>query len=113
MGMLPRWYHYHVDSFSDAQFVYQKPSCVQNDVHPNAGNIYVFKRTNINTWKRCEIVKVNNKDTRTTILTSLWCLYCELWRYLAYFSTVSIVHFEQVNVCTLKEEEKLEACIKP
>ena len=31
---------------------------------------------------------VNNKDTRTTSSTSLWCPYCEFWRHFTPFSTV-------------------------
>ena len=41
--------------------------------------------------------KVNNKDTRTTSMTSFWCFYCELWTYSTPCSSVSIVNFEQVN----------------
>ena len=41
--------------------------------------------------------KVNNKDTRTTPLTSFWCLYCQFWTYFTPCSCVSIVNFEQVN----------------
>ena len=37
--------------------------------------------------------KVNKKDTRTT------CLYCWLWTYFTLFSGISILNFEQVNVC--------------
>ena len=48
-------------------------------------NIYLFIVNNRNLRKRCEICskltiknlfKVNNKDIRTTSLTSFWCLYC-------------------------------------
>ena len=45
------------------------------------------------------MLKVSNKNTRTTFRTSFCCLYCLLWRYLVPFSTLSIVNFEQVNVC--------------
>ena len=38
--------------------------------------------------------KVNNKDTRTTLLTSFWCLYCWLWMYFTPCSSVSIIKFE-------------------
>ena len=41
--------------------------------------------------------KVNNKDTRMTLETSLWCLYCSL--YFIPFSSVSIVNTEQVKAC--------------
>ena len=44
------------------------------------------------------IFKVNNKDTRTTSLSSFWCLYCYLWTYFSPSSSVSIVDFDQVNV---------------
>ena len=43
--------------------------------------------------------KVNNKDTRTTPLVSLRCLYCELLTYFTPCSSVSIVNFEYVIAC--------------
>ena len=33
--------------------------------------------------------KVYNKDTRTTSVTSFWCLYCKLWTYSTPCSSVS------------------------
>ena len=36
---------------------------------------------------------VNNKDTRTTLVTSFWSLYCLLWSYFTSFSSASIVEF--------------------
>ena len=47
-----------------------------------------------NVWK---LFKVNNKDTRTTSMTSFWCLYRQLWKDFTYSSGVSIVDFEQVK----------------
>ena len=44
-------------------------------------------------------VLINNKDTKTTSLTSFWFLYCFLWTYFIAFSTVPIVDFEQVIIC--------------
>ena len=41
--------------------------------------------------------KVNNKDTGTTLLSSFWCLYCQLGTYFTPFFSVSIVNFDQVN----------------
>ena len=41
--------------------------------------------------------KVNNKVTRTTSLTSFWCLYCWLWTYFTLRSSVFIANLEQVN----------------
>ena len=41
--------------------------------------------------------KVNNKDIRTTLLASFWCLYCYLWTYFTPCSSVSFVDFEQIN----------------
>ena len=29
--------------------------------------------------------KVKNRDTRMTLITSLWCLYCSLWTYFTTF----------------------------
>ena len=40
--------------------------------------------------------KVNNKNTKTTLLTSFWCFCCYLWIHFMF--NVSIVDFEQVNV---------------
>ena len=42
------------------------------------------------------IFKVNNKDTRTTPLALLWCLYCLLWTYFSLYSCVFMVIFERV-----------------
>ena len=39
---------------------------------------------------------VNNKENRTTPITSLWCLHCSLWTYFTPCSSVSIVTFEQL-----------------
>ena len=41
--------------------------------------------------------KVNNRDTRTMSMASLWCLFFWLWTYFTPCSSVSIVKFEQVN----------------
>ena len=30
---------------------------------------------------RKNMFKVNNKDTRTTLMASFWCLYCQPWIY--------------------------------
>ena len=43
------------------------------------------------------MLKDNNKDTRKTSLTSLWCLYCLLWTDLTLCSGTFIADFEQVN----------------
>ena len=51
---------------------------LQSNVEIILVNIYVLKVNNGNTLKRCEIwlFKVNNKNTRTTSLTSFWSFYC-------------------------------------
>ena len=54
--------------------------------------------------KRCEISSKLTMNTKTTSLTSFWCLYCQLpvsllSTYFIPFSSVFIVDFEQVNVC--------------
>ena len=41
--------------------------------------------------------KVNNKNTRTTSLTSFWCFHLKLWIYFTPFN-ISIVNSEQVNI---------------
>ena len=43
--------------------------------------------------------KVNNKDTRTTSLTSHWCLYYQFWTYSTPFSNTSIDGLMHVNIC--------------
>ena len=48
--------------------------------------------------KMWNMFKINNKDTTTTLMTSLWCLYCLLWKYFIPVFSVSIVDFGQVNV---------------
>ena len=40
--------------------------------------------------------QVNNKDTRTTPMTSFWCLYCKLETYFTPCPSVSIVNLEHV-----------------
>ena len=57
-------------------------------------NIYLFKFSNRNFGKRCEI-----GSQIYTSISSFWCLYCLLWTYFTPFSSASIVDFEQVNVC--------------
>ena len=47
------------------------------------------------------LFKVKNKDTRTTSVTSFWCFCCQLWTYFTPCPSVSLVKFEQVNVCWL------------
>ena len=47
-----------------------------------------------NMWK---LLKVNTKDTRTTSLTSFWCLHYKFWTDVTHCSGVSILDFEQVR----------------
>ena len=56
--------------------------------------IYLLKVNNRNTRRRCEIV--NNKDTRTKPMALFLRLYCLLWTYFRFCSSVSIVSFEHV-----------------
>ena len=46
--------------------------------------------------------KINNKDTRTTLLASVWCLYSYLWTYFTSCSSVSVVNFEHVIAGVVK-----------
>ena len=48
-----------------------------------------------NVWK---MFKVNNKDTRTILLASLRCLYCQLWTNFMHSTGVSVVDFGQLHV---------------
>ena len=50
----------------------------------------------INTRKK--MWKVNKKDARTKSLTLFWCLWCYVFTQ-AHFFSVSIIDFEQVNIC--------------
>ena len=61
----------------------------------NPTNICLFKVNKNKVWN---VFKVNNKDTRTTSVM-LFYLYCFLWTYFTFFSSVSIVDFELVNIC--------------
>ena len=56
-------------------------------------NIYLFRVCNRKMWN---MLKVNNKDTRTASITSTFLLLT--LTYFRPFSSVSIVDFEQVNV---------------
>ena len=49
------------------------------------------------------VYKVSNRDTRTTSLTSFWCLFCELLTYFTPFSSVLIVSFEHEFVCWVRQ----------
>ena len=41
--------------------------------------------------------KPNNKDTRTTSMSSIWCLYGYLWKNSTYYSGAPIFDFEKVT----------------
>ena len=41
------------------------------------------------------IETLNSKDNKTTF----YCIYCKPWAYFIPFSSVSVVDFEQENVC--------------
>ena len=55
--------------------------------------IHLFKVNSRNTRKRGDVFKVNNKDTRTTLLTMTWVP----WTYFTPFTGVSSLDFEQEN----------------
>ena len=64
-------------------------------IHLFPANIYLFKVSKRNTRKKVwNMYKANNKDARTTSVTSFWYLYCQL---CTHFTDVSIVDFEQEN----------------
>ena len=52
------------------------------------------------------MLKVNNKETRTKPVASVWCLYCKLWTYYTPCSGVSTVNSEQVNAGWIQAELK-------
>ena len=51
------------------------------------------QKQKVNMWN---VLKVNNKDTRTTLIMS-FLVYCQRWTDFTHLSAVSIVAFEQVN----------------
>ena len=60
--------------FSDVFREYQKKSVSWNGL-----------KSKIEKWKKVwNILKVNNKNTRTRSLTSFWCLYCN-FEYISHF----------------------------
>ena len=44
------------------------------------------------------MLKVNNKNNKTTSIMSFWCFYCQLGTYFTSFSSVCIAGFKKVNV---------------
>ena len=53
------------------------------------------KLTSETLWKCWNMFKVNNKDTRTTPMASI---YVFIWTYFTPCSSVSIFNFEQLNI---------------
>ena len=76
---------------------------------------YCLKSTIETLEKAWDMFKANNKNTRTTSLTSFWCCYCELWTYFTHFSSVPVAEFEQANVswvpCHMRNETTLSSLI--
>ena len=66
-------------------------------------NICLFRVNNRNTRKRCEICW--KLIMKITSMTSCWCFYCWLWTYSTLLYSVSVVGFEQVNVCWVKQDK--------
>ena len=62
----------------------------------NPANNYLFKVNNRNRKTLWDMFKDNNKDIRTTSVTSFWCIYCWSWTCFGPFCSFSIVDFEQV-----------------
>ena len=59
--------------------------------------IYLFNVNNGNTKTMCEICSnLTIKTPERPSMTSLWCLYYQLWTDFTYCSGVCIVDFEQV-----------------
>ena len=48
--------------------------------------------------KGVKYVQLWNKDTRTSSISTFWCLYCQLWTYFTPCSDVSVLNFEYVIV---------------
>ena len=64
----------------------------------NRVSIYLFKFNDEKTPEQCKtLIKVDKKDTRTTLMASLWCLFCWLWTDFTHCSGVSIVDFQQAS----------------
>ena len=49
-------------------------------------------------WNQECLIKVDNKNIRTTSMTQFWGFYYEPWTYSTHLSSVSIADFDQVNV---------------
>ena len=65
--------------------------------HSKPSRHLVTQKT-METREQCvKYVKVNNKDIRTTSMTSFWCLYCYLLTDFTHCSSVSIADFGQLN----------------
>ena len=47
-------------------------------------------------------LKWTNKDTRTTSMTSFWCLYCWLWTDFTHYSGVSIAVLKMEMLVSLR-----------
>ena len=43
------------------------------------------------------LLKVDNKDTKTSSLTSFWCLYCYLWIDFTLCFVIFVIDFQQLN----------------
>ena len=65
----------------------------QNNQRPTQ-HVFVQSQQQKFSKKVWNMFKGNNKDTRTALLTSSWCLYCQIWTYVTPFSSVSIDDFE-------------------
>ena len=86
--------------------------------NPIPGGIYVLYIYRENTRTICEICslgwKINNKDIRTTSLTSFWCLYWKLWTIFIHCYGVAIYFFEQVDAgwddCRISLTDKVTIC---
>ena len=56
--------------------------------------------------------RVNNKNTRTTSMTSFWCLDCYLKTDFTHCSGVSIDDFEQVNFEWVEDFQTVQSSMK-
>ena len=71
-----------------------KPDCF------DPGCIYFFKVNNRSLKTRCETcskLTIKAPERRQWPVASFWCLYCQLWTYFTFCSSVPIVKFEKVN----------------
>ena len=95
LQLVPSTFHFYF-SLHNKMHSQVKNDCCRLMIAPIQAAFASSKSTRIHQNKVWNLFRVNNRDIRTTSITSFWCLY-ELWADLIHCSGVSIVDLEQVN----------------